>query len=227
MSLRPSAVLLQLGLPWIVGYKPMANFQNALIDGVGCYLGGWDQSTILPADAAVSTVAEATDLWIGPPPTPNQEDEIHLPDSLQRLVRKFDPAERDARNRKLGKRGEATVLEHERRHLITAGRADLARRLRWTSQEDGDGAGYDIHSFDLDGKDRLIEVKTTVGHALTPFFISENERAFSEERRDAFRLIRLYDFARKPAAFEIAPPLSNFMKLSPTVYRAALTSIGA
>jgi hypothetical protein len=33
-----SAVLLRLGLPWIAGYKPMANFQNALIDGIGRYL---------------------------------------------------------------------------------------------------------------------------------------------------------------------------------------------
>ena len=29
-----SAVMLGLGQPWIVGYKPAANFQNALIDGV-------------------------------------------------------------------------------------------------------------------------------------------------------------------------------------------------
>lgn|SRR5690554_611425 len=29
-----SAVMLGLGQPWITGYKPAANFQNALIDGV-------------------------------------------------------------------------------------------------------------------------------------------------------------------------------------------------
>ena len=29
-----SAVLLGLGQPWINGYKPDANFQNALVDGV-------------------------------------------------------------------------------------------------------------------------------------------------------------------------------------------------
>ena len=204
----------------------MANFQNALIQGVGRYLGSWDQSTFVPDETTISSVEEEGDLWIGPPPTPNQEEEASLPETLRWLVRKFDPAERDARNRKLGKSGEAIVFEHERRHLIAAGRVDLAKRLRWTSQEDGDGAGYDIHSFDLSGKDRLIEVKTTVGHALTPFFITENERAFSVERQDAFRLVRLYDFARKPAAFEIAPPLSDYFKLSPTLYRAALTQIG-
>ena len=29
-----SAVLLRIGMPWIEGYKPMANFQRALVDGV-------------------------------------------------------------------------------------------------------------------------------------------------------------------------------------------------
>ncbi|MFC7052063.1 DUF3883 domain-containing protein [Hansschlegelia quercus] len=83
------------------------------------------------------------------------------------------------------------------------------------SEEDGDGAGYDIRSFDLAGRERLIEVKTTVGQSTTPFFLSESERAFTEERPDAFRIARLYDFARQPRAFELAPPLDKCMMLRP------------
>ncbi len=101
-----------------------------------------------------------------------------------------------------------------------AGRDDLARKICWVSVTEGDGAGYDIRSFETDGRERLIEVKTTNGHATTPFFISENERAFSEERADVFRLMRLYDFARKPAAFELQPPLDNWVNLNPNSYRA-------
>lgn len=85
----------------------------------------------------------------------------------------------------------------------------------------GDGAGYDIRSFEPDGRDRLIEVKTTNGAALTPFFMSENERAFSEERPDVYRLFRLYSFAQQPSAFELAPPLHQWLTLSPTNYRAS------
>ncbi|MBC7985315.1 MAG: DUF3883 domain-containing protein [Sphingomonadaceae bacterium] len=213
-----SAVLLRLGLPWIPGYKPMANFQNALIDGIGRFLSA--RGDITPVYAVSQAVAEEHALWFGPPPAFQQQDEAEATESLKRLVRKFDPAERDARNRELGKRGEALVFEHERRRLTAGGRDDLARRLRWTSQEDGDGAGYDIRSFELNGRDRLIEVKTTIGHALTPFFISENERSFSEERMDAFRLLRLYDFAQKPSAFELSPPLGDWIRLNPAVYRA-------
>jgi hypothetical protein len=52
---------------------------------------------------------------------------------------------------------------HEAASLRAAGRADLARRVRWISEEEGDGAGYDIASFRPDGQTRLIEVKTTNG----------------------------------------------------------------
>jgi len=99
----------------------------------------------------------------------------------------------------------------------------LARKVEWTSEVRGDGAGYDIRSFDFDGKDRLIEVKTTNGPAKTPFYLSENERAFSDERPDAFRLLRLYQFVDKPSAFELMAPLSDRLALHPCNYRATLT----
>lgn len=92
------------------------------------------------------------------------------------------------------------MLAHERACLLQVGRKDLAERIEWTSEVCGDGAGYDIRSYEADGTERLIEVKTTNGAALTPFYLSENERAFSEERPDAFRLLRLYSFAQKPSA---------------------------
>ncbi|WP_375248230.1 DUF3883 domain-containing protein [Sphingomonas sp.] len=57
---------------------------------------------------------------------------------------------------------------------------------------DGDGAGYDILSFDTDGSDRLIEVKTTNGWERTPFHVTRNERAVAEARRSDWRLLRLW-----------------------------------
>jgi hypothetical protein len=160
-------------------------------------------------------------LWIGPPPAASPDDHKET-DRLRQLVRKFDPAERDARNRKLGKQGEELVFMHEQQRLRSAGCVDLAMKVEWTSEVRGDGAGYDIRSFDLQGRERLIEVKTTNGPAKTPFFLSENERAFSEERSDAFRLLRLYSFVEKPSAFELRPPLAERLALNPTSYRASL-----
>ncbi|MFO1138407.1 MAG: hypothetical protein U1E41_04975 [Paracoccus sp. (in: a-proteobacteria)] len=50
------------------------------------------------------------------------------------IARKFDVAGRDERNRALGRAGEERVLAHERAALRTAGRDDLARKVRWVSR---------------------------------------------------------------------------------------------
>ena len=218
-----SAVLERLGRRRINGYARLATFQRSVIAAIERYL-------LLNADAvslAEGNVEEARPaLWIGPPPSIELDDAKTTP-ALERLVRKFDPAERDARNRNLGRSGEELVFHHERERLVSEGRDDLARKVEWTSRERGDGAGYDIASYAADGSARLIEVKTTNGSAKTPFYMSENERMFSEERPDAFRLMRLYDFATKPSGFELRPPLETFLALQPTNYRAVLLSFDA
>lgn len=214
-----SAVLELLGIPTIRGYRPRPNFQNALIDGVERYLAVKGQPAFVSAAPELAAVAESATIWIGPPPQTALE-ETAPPERMRQLIRKFDPAERDSRNRKLGKQGEELVYMHEQQCLIGADRPDLARKVEWTSRVRGDGAGYDIRSFEPDGSERLIEVKTTNGPAKTPFFLSENERAFSDERPDAFRLLRLYSFVEKPSAFELRPPLSERLTLNPAIYRA-------
>lgn len=213
-----SAVLLRLGMPWILGYKPMANFQGSLIAGIERHLTAHPALFANPTSGArTKGFAENSTLFFEAPPIASFEP---APQLLERIVRKFDPAQRDARNRALGRRGEERVFMHEQARLRDAGRPDLARKVRWISEEDGDGAGYDVRSFDPTGKERLLEVKTTVGHNTTPFFLSENEREFSEERPDAFRLARVYDFARQPKAFELVPPLDKCVMLRAANWRA-------
>lgn len=216
-----SAVVERLGLPRISGYAPLANFQAGLIGAVERHL----SMRALPQYSAKAgpsqKVSEDRTLWIGPPPVITPTLSNATPE-LERLVRKFDPASRDARNRALGKEGEQLVFEQEIRRLESIRRLDLARKVEWTSQEVGDGAGFDIASFDNDGRPRLIEVKTTNGSAITPFYLSENERLFSDERPEAFTLMRLYNFSERPMAFELRPPLSAVLALNPTNYRASL-----
>lgn len=213
-----SAVLLKLGMDWISGYKPMANFQAGLLLGVERYLEAQGDELLLSPPLVVPGVSDGSSLYLEPPPVlaPLASD----PPSLARLVRKFDPAARDARNRRLGLAGEQRVFEFEQHRLRSEERSDLARKVRWVAQEDGDGAGFDILSFDSSGRERLLEVKTTSGHQTTPFYLSENERLLSEERPEAFRLIRLYGFGREPRAFELIPLLATSVMLRPANYRA-------
>lgn len=212
------AVLDELGMPWISGYIPKRKYQKAIFGAIDRYLSLHREIFEFVPDARVSVAAPA-DVFVQPPVlTPGEP----RPEGLLRLVRKFDPIERDQRNRSLGRAGEAFVVEVERRRLMDSGRADLARNLRWVAAEDGDGAGYDILSFDPgDGREKLIEVKTTNGSALTPFFLSRNERDMSVERPRDWRIYRVHLFAKEPRIFTLAPPLDGAVSLAPEVWRAS------
>jgi len=223
-----SAVMLGLGQPRIKGYKPASRFQMSLVDSVLRQLGKYsDWKTVVDARTKESgnrsnTFAESQPLWIGPPPTHSNEPPPVDPILMAAIGRKYDVAERDERNRRLGEAGEALVLTHERSRLISAGKPELAERIRWTSKEIGDGTGFDIESFEEDGTSKLIEVKTTNGWERTPFHISRNELAVADENRDSWHLYRIWNMAREPKAFSIRPPLQEHVLLTPTSFLASL-----
>jgi hypothetical protein len=96
----------------------------------------------------------------------------------------------------------------------------LARKVRWVAAEYGDGAGYDILSYDQSDCTRLIEVKTTNGSARTPFYLSRNERDVAAERPTEWRIYRVHLFAREPHVFTITSRLEKFVHLCPETWRA-------
>lgn len=211
-----SAVLMELGLPWINGYKPASNYQTALFDTIGRDLDA-RPDLLEPVPVSRDETLNPNSVFCASAFTAARQPGN---EALVRLVRRFDPAARDERNRRLGKAGEEFVLTVERTRLTQSGQGQLAERVRWVSHKDGDGAGYDILSFDLAGSERLLEVKTTCGAKRTPFYISRNELALSEERPDAFRLVRVHQFANDPKIFELTPPLASHVSLEPVSYQA-------
>ena len=213
-----SAVLKGLGEDWIPGYKPAFIFQMTLVDAVARWLAE-NEATRMNA-LARSRVGEGQAIWVGPSPTQSNEPPPQELDHMLRIARKFDVAGRDERNRALGRAGEECVLVHEQTSLRAAGRGDLAKKVRWVSEEDGDGAGYDIASYTPEGQRRLIEVKTTNGWERTPFHISRNELAVADECRSEWCLFRLWNFSREPKAFELYPPLEAHVTLTPTSFQA-------
>jgi len=216
-----SAVLKGLGEDWIPGYKPAFNFQMSLVDAVARWLiinPAWLGR--LPDSRPTTGLQEPAPIWIGPPPTLSNQPPPQELEQMLHIARKFDVAGRDERNRALGRAGEERVLAYEWASLRSAGRDDLARKVRWVSEEDGDGAGYDIASFAPDGQARLIEVKTTNGWERTPFHITRNELAVADERRSEWCLFRLWNFSREPKAFELYPPLDAHVTLTATTFVA-------
>ena len=212
-----SAVLDELGLPWIPGYKPKRNYQNAIFDAIDRYLTAHPAIlNLVPSAPTPEPLPESVFVQL-----PHIIKGENLPARLRRLARKFDPVERDHRNRLLGAAGEEFVLNIERRHLVEAGRADLASKVRWIAAEEGDGAGYDVLSFDRVGHERLLEVKTTNGSARTPFFLTRNERELSVERPLDWCIYRVHLYAIHPRIFAIMPPVENAVNLDVETWRAS------
>ena len=214
-----SATLERLCLPWLKGYAPLRNFQNALLHSVERFVGQEWNGKIIPASAS-REFNDEMEIFVEVAPE-RSEPIVSENSELERIARKFDPALRDERNRKTGYAGEQRVLSAEISRLKNVGRSDLARKVQWVSQELGDGAGYDIKSYTVDGDERFLEVKTTIGHKRTPFFLSRNEKEFSDEASDRFRIYRLYNWGQQPRAFLIEPPLESRLIVEPSAYRAS------
>ena len=133
---------------------------------------------------------------------------------------KVNYVEREANNRALGEAGEEFVLNSERARLIRESRESLAEKIEHVSRTQGDGAGFDILSYERSGADRLIEVKTTKYGRDTPFFVSRNEVDVSQARSGAYQLYRIFDFRRSPRLFTLAGPLSSTCELEAASFRA-------
>ncbi|MFA5188687.1 MAG: DUF3883 domain-containing protein [Patescibacteria group bacterium] len=91
---------------------------------------------------------------------------------------KIDYLKKNLQNINLGLQGELIVLDWERDNLIQCGLNNLAEKVRHISQELGDGVGFDILSYDENGNEKFIEVKTTKSGMNTQFYYSEGELNF-------------------------------------------------
>lgn len=137
-------------------------------------------------------------------------------------ARKVDFEQINKRNRELGEMGEIFVLQSEIRRLGEG----LGDKVRHVSKDDGDGAGYDILSYNEAGDVRFLEVKTTTGLLETPFYISENERLFLEVYGDEAEILRVYNFDKELKKGEIyrisGLDFIKGIKLQPIEYKASI-----
>ncbi len=100
-------------------------------------------------------------------------------------------SEREKDNKRVGDLGELSVLGNEQEKLKRSG-----SRLEpvHISKKEGDGIGYDILSYDEEGREMYIEVKNTTSGVSAPFFITGNELHCSKIHPDKYFLYRLYNY---------------------------------
>lgn len=127
------------------------------------------------------------------------------------------------RNKKdVGNRGEKAILEYERDKLIEAGLIELAKKVAIC---DNDAIGYDIISYDLDGSEMHIEVKTFSGSNYNmDFYITDNELECLK-KDEKYHIYYLHDIKNKPKCHivKISELLENEKDyLTPILYKVSI-----
>lgn len=213
-----SAVLHKLGFRWINGYKPLGNAQSELTPEVAKHLKvvGKELDKTTPE---VPEITPLDEVFVAPPKGTQDNTQS---DVFEPIARKFDVAKRDARNKVLGESGEEYVVALEERRLKALGLTEKVGPVIWVARKQGDGLGYDIRSFDDDGTEIFIEVKTTRGDIHAPFFLSERERVVAVRKGEQYRLYRVFAFGREPKIYVIRGPLETELDLKPTAYRVTV-----
>jgi hypothetical protein len=223
-----SAVLVELGCPYISGYKPLANYQQLLFEVIEARLVGdraFDQSALAATELPAATPLQA-DLSVVVADAPKlvagieEKRDTRLRQRGARTGVVRDYLAREARNRSLGSAGEAFIVAYERYRLHSSGASRLSDRVEHVAATKGDGLGFDVLSFELDGAERFIEVKTTAFGRETPFFVSRGELRFSQEAGDQFHLYRLFEFRRSPRFFDLQGSVQANCILDPVSYLA-------
>jgi hypothetical protein len=221
-----SAVLIECGYPYIDGYKPLGNYQRLLAEVVADRLTSATSLHQLVADvveAPIGSMPKLSDLLAIQVPRPRVEPgptRVYEEPSTHKAPVRRNYLEIEARNRSLGLAGEELVLRFEQERLWKAGARKLAEKVDHASQTKGDHLGYDVRSFESDGRDRLIEVKTTRFGAMTPFFASRNEVEFSGVREADFQLYRLFAFGENPKLFTLPGSLRKSCRLTTATFSA-------
>jgi hypothetical protein len=221
-----SAVLLEMGFVFIAGYKPMGNYQKLLADVVVEQLKNKPELEAvaereIARPAAVPALRSMSGVLVNPPRINRVQEPASKVPYIRRAIKK-DYLELESRNRSLGLAGEQFVAEYETRRLHSAGHPALANRVEHIAATRGDGLGYDVLSFELSGRERFVEVKTTAFGATAPFYISRNEVDFSDEQASQFVLARVHEFRSAPKFFELRGSLRKSLSLAAVTFLARL-----
>ena len=223
-----SAVLMEVyDAPPLRGYLPRFNYQGDLVHMVGQALAEdrvLDEAALRNVESPAETplLDHYDGFLVDPPPAPRRSVREPRKEWPAAAPITRDYLQREARNRALGLAGERLVMDFEARRLHGLGARTLAERIEHVSRTKGDGLGYDILSFEPDGGERYIEVKTTAYLAETPFFVSPNEIAFSDCHAEQFHLYRLFDFRQAPRMFTLPGAVGAHCQLDPVSFKATL-----
>ncbi|MSQ27273.1 MAG: DUF3883 domain-containing protein [Dehalococcoidia bacterium] len=203
-----SAILIEMGLPYVDGYKPLHNYQQLLFDVVDDRLRDNPQLIAMVAEevqrpAETPIVHDILTALVEPPKSSNRPNPNSTRVTEQPIPRpQINYLAIEAANRSLGRAGEEFVVRFEVARLTAARQERLAAQIEHVAVTRGDGEGYDVLSYETTGQQRLIEVKTTAYGPQTPFFVTRNELRVSHDREAEYHLYSVFGFRKTPRIFQ-------------------------
>ncbi len=165
----------------------------------------------------------------------NQIEEISFEDIIVREKSKNKSKSQTSRGKadynkinlskeKIGKDSEKLVYDWEKERLKKEQREDLANKVFWESEENGDGAGYDIKSFEKRNGEYVeiyIEVKGTNKSVNQAFDISINEIEASNKYGDRYFIYRLGEiYSDVPKFYKINGKIEDNFELEAVNFKA-------
>jgi hypothetical protein len=220
-----SAVLIELGVPYVEGYKPLRNYQQLLFEVVAAQVESRPElRAALSAEAIRPATVPAVDnilnaLVAPPKESPREPSYTRVRESpVVRLS--VDYLALEASNRSLGVAGEEFAVRFEQARLVAANQERLAAAVERVSATRGDGVGFDVLSFDADGRERFVEVKTTAYGPATPFFVTRNEISVSQKSASQYHLYRIFGFRTLPRLYQKAGQIDHAFLLDAVQFLA-------
>jgi hypothetical protein len=126
--------------------------------------------------------------------------------------------------KELGDAGENLVKLYEIDFLKKHGLGAKAKLVEIVK----DGKGYDVRSFDKEGNEKFIEVKTTTGDQKTPFFLSENEVAFMRLNKKKYSIYRIFQYDEEynsGKCFALWGDVEGQILMQPIQYRVSVKGL--
>lgn len=223
-----SAILVEMGFPYIPGYKPRFNYQSQLREVVLAHIAA-NQDKIDSFASGISYTERPSYLsdW-------DNVLDNELPERIpvvarpprKYLARICNYPQLEAANRQLGASGEKFVIAFEKHMLNQLGRNDLADEIEWSSNVRGDGLGFDVRSFRVEARtdrveEHFIEVKTTNNGKYQPFYVTPNELDFSRDSSENYSLYRVFELKKRGRIFRLPGAIDQHVSLQAELYKAS------
>ena len=186
-----------------------------------------DKTNLDILDYPITESAEEIELNIADSPTITSKSKSNS--NKIRTKEGINYSEQQAISQKIGDRGEELVLRNEIEKIKQWGLPDeILSKVRRVSLE-SDDYGFDILSFDKDGNERYLEVKTTKTNGKNfSFILTKNEFEQAKKYGNKYSFVIVFDILNNPHIWYMGNPFvaePYKVKIQPFQYRVDVKTI--